>query len=279
MRNFKYILEAINRGIQLALDDYEDQQEDKPIAPQKDAIRMDDSIKKFVDFRDQFVDLGLPSGTRWYKYNLGVDYENLDKFGAWHGQFYAWGETEPRSKGLNFVWTTYKFSRGSYNMLKKYLNGNKDLAAKDPNKIYTGPGSSVKFYDELKKLLPEDDAAYQNLYIGEHHSYIPSKEECLELFVNTKLEFCNKYNNIPGLEGIKLISKINGNHIFFPFTGYDNNGNLYNINDAVYFWTSNLGRENHEYQSNAVEIAKGLTYSIHYFERANGLPVRPVIRF
>ena len=33
--------------------------------------------KQMYEIRSHTIDLGLPSGTRWYKYNLGCDYELL----------------------------------------------------------------------------------------------------------------------------------------------------------------------------------------------------------
>lgn len=43
------------------------------------------------DTNNDFVDLGLPSGTLWCKYNLGADNE-MD-----YGQYYAWGNPNPLS--------------------------------------------------------------------------------------------------------------------------------------------------------------------------------------
>jgi hypothetical protein len=47
---------------------------------------------------EDVIDLGLPSGTKWFKYNFGVDYKKLDKMPKdsipedWFGDYYAWGE-------------------------------------------------------------------------------------------------------------------------------------------------------------------------------------------
>ncbi len=51
----------------------------------------------------EYVDLGLPSGTLWATYNLGATspYEK--------GQYFAWGEVEPRE---DFSWESYKFFEG-----------------------------------------------------------------------------------------------------------------------------------------------------------------------
>lgn len=51
----------------------------------------------------EYVDLGLPSGTLWATYNVGASspYEK--------GQYFAWGETEPRE---DFSWESYRFFEG-----------------------------------------------------------------------------------------------------------------------------------------------------------------------
>lgn len=267
----KNLNESFNYNINLSLDDYDNIKDNT--ASKNDIIDTDKTIENYAYFFNQFVDLGLPSGTLWAKYNLGVDYENLDKHGAWHGNFYAWAETESRSEKLNYVWTTYKWARGSYNNLKKYINGNTDLSAKNPYDSYH------MFNDDLVRILPEDDAAYQHLYAGKYHSHIPTKEQCLELYENTVRKLSHNYNGIIGLNGVKLISKINGKHIFLPFSGHTNGGQLYGIDNSIDFWTSDLGKNYHEYQANAVDILNSENFVIVYFDRAEGLTIRPVFNF
>lgn len=82
-----------------------------------------------------YVDLGLPSGTLWATCNLGAEtpYE--------YGGYYAWGETEPKTL---FKWSNYKYGN-DYNKLTKYCY--------DPEYGYG------EFVDNLRELLPEDDAA------------------------------------------------------------------------------------------------------------------------
>ncbi len=51
--------------------------------------------------QQEYVDLGLPSGTLWAKYNVGAVTE-VD-----YGKYYAWGEIAPKTQ---FSWTTYKLN-------------------------------------------------------------------------------------------------------------------------------------------------------------------------
>ena len=72
------ILEAINRGIKFALDDYEDQEE---IQGQVNS-KVNHYKGSWKEVLGSFVDLGLPSETLWCKCNLGAenDYDYGDLF-------------------------------------------------------------------------------------------------------------------------------------------------------------------------------------------------------
>ena len=70
MKTYNKILEAINRGIQLALDDFDDEEQVQNIKTKQ--VQNRDYTNEYLDLMDDVVDLGLPSGTLWCKYNLGV---------------------------------------------------------------------------------------------------------------------------------------------------------------------------------------------------------------
>jgi len=127
---------------------------------------------------NNFVDLGLPSGTIWAKYNLGVDPNKLDSAKNWYGKLYAWGEIEPKD---TYGWRVYKF--GPETNLFKYNNK-----------------------DRLTDLQLEDDAAY-NI---NHHWRIPTNEQFHELLEYTINKWTENYKNIKGLNGRIFKSKING---------------------------------------------------------------------
>ena len=135
-----------------------------------------------------FVDLGLPSGTLWCKYNVGVEVDKLKKASDWYGKTYSWGETEPKNEYFKGV---YKFNK---------------------NKKYNAPRSILEL---------EDDAAYAN-YAKVKGKVIctPSVEDAKELLEYTYLDDTRNYNHVSELDGIKLVSNVNKNHIFIPFAGY-----------------------------------------------------------
>ena len=122
MKNYNKILEAVNRGIQLALDDFEDD-EDQVQNIKSKQVQNRDYTKEYLDLlRDEVVDLGLPSGTLWCKYNLDVDPTKLLTPEDWYGKYYAWGELEPNKSEP--YWENYKFGK-DYNKLTKYCNNSK----------------------------------------------------------------------------------------------------------------------------------------------------------
>jgi len=115
MINYKQIVEAVNRGIKFALDDYED----NDIQGQTNSkVKYQGGMKEYVDLMNEVVDLGLPSGTLWCKYNLGSgDY----------GEYYRWGDIIPTEfysdevfDGYeDYLWKNrYKFARGRYQINK-----------------------------------------------------------------------------------------------------------------------------------------------------------------
>ena len=112
MKNYKQILEAINRGIQLALDDYEDNEPNSSLSQHSDVIDSEDVVKTYINFWDHNVDLGLPSGTIWCKYNLGANNDTN------YGDYYAWGEIVPNK--TNYAWSNYKWANILHTQLTKY---------------------------------------------------------------------------------------------------------------------------------------------------------------
>ena len=86
MNKYKHILEAVNRGIKFALDDYHDI-EDNGLSSKSTVIQNDEIIYNHIEeYKTWFVDLGLPSGTLWMRYNLGA---NPSKYAIhWTGCYY-----------------------------------------------------------------------------------------------------------------------------------------------------------------------------------------------
>lgn len=154
---------------------------------------------------EEYVDLCLPSGTLWATCNLGANSPEE------YGDYYAWGETEPKT---TFTVGTYKYCNGDFYSLTKYCN--------DPSYGYNG------FTDNLAVLLAEDDAATLNL--GDNWC-MPTKEQWLELFENTDTTWTTQN----GVFGLLLTSSCNS--LFLPAAGH------YNGNTGVAHDIEGVGSE------------------------------------
>ena len=276
MKNYKQILEAVNRGIQLALDDFDDEEQVQNIKSKQ--VNHRDYTKEYLDLINEVVDLGLPSGTLWCKYNLDVDSTQLNKAEDWYGNYYAWGELEPNKTNeegkIYFDWSNYKFGN-DYNKLTKYCS-NFDFGLKH-------------FTDTLIQLLPEDDVAYQNKKLYNFKFHIPSKEQCEELIDYTNNYWVDNYDpnkikhnpkndkGIKGLNGMVFEGK-NGNQMFIPAAGYRTDFDINFIGSECNLWTSNL-KLGYPYSACyfGFKAFKQAGTPIYNGFRCSGFTIRPVI--
>ena len=267
MKNYKQILEAINRGIQFALDDFEPD-EIQPSIHKQETIYKDDSLWQNLQLREHVVDLGLPSGTLWCKYNLDVNPNQLSKAEDWYGGYYAWGELEGNKSIYN--WSNYKFGK-NYNKLTKYCN----------NPKYGLKG----FTDNLTQLLPEDDVAYQNKKLYNFKFHIPTKEQFEELIKYTKSYWVKNYDpnktihnpeddkGIQDLNGRVFVGK-NGNQLFIPAAGFRDGSDIGTVGSSCRLWSSSL---NLGYPGSACNLNfDSGSINTRYYDRYVGFSVRPV---
>ena len=291
MKNYKQILEAINEGIRMALDDYQNTKDNDSISYGDTVVNAENVIQQRIDLNNYTVDLGLPSGTRWCKYNLGCDYDLLNKNPKqtnpedWYGIYYAWGELKPKGPRESYELRDYKFKD-----LYKCINfGEKDKLYK-----YTST-------DNLTRLLPEDDAATQNMHLDNFSFCVPSKKQFKELIDNTDYTWQENYKDIKGLNGIELVSKINDQKLFIPAAGgYDFDSHGYHVcnNSAqieIKVWSSDLTTIDKNmifanvhkafilyYTSKKSEssffTAENNTLEIIGSQRWNGFSIRPVLK-
>ena len=164
-------------------------------------------IPEKVKVSDNAVDLGLTSGTKWAKMNIGAT-------NPWdYGEYFAWGETAEKE--------TYDFENYQHMMAgKTTFDGINKYQQND------GDGgiwySNVKYVGDNKTTLdPEDDAAAVN-WGGDW--VMPSPEDFQELRAHCDYETTKDYKGT-GVAGCVLIG--NGKEIFFPYAGF-----IY-INDYV----------------------------------------------
>ncbi len=159
----------------------------------------------------EYVDLGLPSGTLWATCNVGASAPEE------YGDYFAWGETEPKDY---YDWSTYMWCNGSRNTMTKYCI-HSDLG-------YNG------FTDGKTELDPEDDAAYVNW--GPSWQ-IPTLEQQNELVNNCTWQWTT-CNGVLGFLG----TGPNGNTLFLPASG-SYNGSLELVGSIGRYWSRTLEPE------------------------------------
>ena len=141
----------------------------------------------------EYVDLGLPSGTLWATCNIGANAPEE------YGDYFAWGETEPKD---NYDWNTYKWYDYDHRSFTKY---HRDEAYYDDSGSYFVPADGNTVLD------PEDDAAYVN---WSPFWRMPTSDQQKEL-----VEHCTwTWTTRNGVFG-QLVTGPNGNTIFLPAAG------------------------------------------------------------
>lgn len=204
---------------------------------------------------NEFVDLGLPSGTLWAKVNVGANSETDN------GLYFQWGDTvgyiknqvgrgeEQKSFGL----ADYKYNKSRTNL----------VSASTMTKYNADDGLTV--------LLESDDAAVANMG-GSWR--MPTEEEYQELLDNTTNKWVDDYNG-SGVNGRLFTSKVNSRTLFFPTSGFFFNGNVYYVGSSGDFWCSSLGTSNVLY-GRSLNFCSG-NCNVGNGSRYGGRPVRGVV--
>ena len=251
----KQILEAIQRGINLAIDDFDD---DMDIETQKVGQIKHSSNTSEMIIDKYFIDLGLPSGILWGKYNVGVNINKLNKAEDWYGGYYAWGEIEEKQ---NYDWETYKYANGYYRKLTKYCNNANFCDA---------------YYrlDNLTTLQDEDDVAVQTNKLP-WNVKMSTKEQFEELLKYTTYEWVINYQEISGLNGNIFTSKQNGNEIFIPAAGFRGGSQIDLVGSHCFLWSRSFysSTPNYAYRLDFNSSSCGLYTSNRFY----GASVRPVL--
>ena len=211
-------------------------------ASELDSIVFVDTEAKENDVHE-YVDLGLPSGTLWATCNVGANSPEE------YGDYFAWGETEPKS---NYDWSTYKYCNGSPETMTKYC-------------------TSIRYgiVDNKTELEPSDDAATVN---WGNDWQMPSLGQVEELT-------CGSYTNISwttlnGVHGRKITSKSNGNSIFLPTAGNRHATSLGGVGFSGGYW-SRLLDTGHGISAHGLYFCTS-DNGQYYIGRDCGRSVRPV---
>ena len=197
-----------------------------------------------------YVDLGLPSGTKWATYNIGTSVPEG------YGNYFAWGETAAK---WTYTWRYYDYAEGATfddPRLIKYCC----------NSEYGKNG----FTDNLVTLQAEDDAAAVNWGAPWR---MPTSEEMRELKNNCTIVWIT-HNNIGGM----LFTGNNGNSVFFPAAGRYHESSVSYCDYYGMYWSSSLRIERSYSAWGLSFISDTESCFIDGYGRDYGFSVRPVCR-
>lgn len=202
----------------------------------------------------EYVDLGLPSGTKWATCNVGANHPKE------YGNYFAWGETTGYFEGKrDFSENAYKWYDGRH--YTKYI-------------FYE---SSVK-NDYISDLQPSDDAASVN-WGGKWK--MPTRQQWDELYKNCTITWESYGSSVKSSNGCRFTSNINGNSIFLPAAGYRWNSSLYFLNTFGDYMSTcvHSGHPYNAYGPSFWHNDSGLSYVAEKEQsRTEGHPVRPVFK-
>ena len=179
----------------------------------------------------EYVDLGLPSGLKWAKCNVGATSPEE------YGLYFAWGETtgytaEQVAAGVR------KFSKDVYD---------------------AGSAASIE-----TDLTLEQDAARANLG-GKWR--MPTEAECEELINKCNRVWTDDYNGT-GVAGKVFTSKVNGNSVFFPAAGFCDDSSVYNVGLDGYYWSASCGSSSGAWGLYFYSGSQDLSNNHRYFGRS-----------
>ena len=194
----------------------------------------------------EYVDLGLPSGTKWATMNVGAS-KPSDA-----GLYFQWGDTVGYTaeqvgtgdgqKKFDSDWNDYKWGK-SPNFTK-----------------YTTTGATLEL---------EDDAAHVHMG-GSWH--MPTPDQIQELLNNTT----NTWETQDGVNGRLFTSKKDGTKsIFIPAAGYAGGGSVQSSGGRGNVWSSMLSPGNVEY-GQSLYFGSDNVY-LSYNRRCDGFSVRGVV--
>lgn len=176
-----------------------------------------------------FIDLGLPSGTLWAKYNLGANSENTP------GNRYAFAEITTKS---TFTWDTYTSHAVVHTVdeqkivkLTKYCPANKSE--------YWETGTP----DNILKIENIDDAVY-NTEVYEQLWNIPTTEQFKELIANTNKKLVQLTGGVYALEFRNKNQDLSIEVLRIPIFGIQMNETPFANNTQTQYWSSDINTEN-----------------------------------
>lgn len=199
------------------------------------------NVEVSVTFILEYVDLALPSKVLWATTNIGANtpYE--------YGDYFAWGETTPRTTG--FGWTNYTYSNDDGSVINKYNTT-----------------------DGKTQLDSDDDAATQQWGAP---WCMPTQANWQELIDNCDWTWTDDYQGT-GIMGNIVASRTNSHAIFLPAGGAYLDNSLSFGNTSGFFWSSTLTSDEAKAYKLTFNAGTGTASQVTDYMRWAGISVRAI---
>ena len=181
-----------------------------------------------------FVDLALPSGLLWAEKNVGA--------------------TTPYEDGLYFSWGNITGHTGDDGY--DFGTSNDGPYASTPGAALTGNIPTNGTYDAAR-----------------HNMGAPCRMPTVGEFQELNAQCDSEWTDEDGVSGRRFTSRINGNSIFFPASGYRYGTGLNNRGSYGLYWSASLYSQTNGYYLRFYSTGVNPAYSNNRF---NGFPVRAV---
>lgn len=231
------------------------------------------------DLSFTYVDLGL--SVLWADCNLGAAAPSE------YGNYYAWGETEPKAF---YSWDNYhNYEPPRDEPLEEY-----DELLQELRQIGGDRGRNRGRNYEPLKLQPANDAA--TVLLGAEWR-MPTIQEYNELYANCDYDTVT----VNGVLGLRYTSRIAGyedKSIFIPYGGYIEGGDIIGVDLGFWVWTSESDTYSWDGDSSATYVSTSNTVNPSFFyldeelrvgigtkpslagnHRYIGLNIRPIRRY
>ena len=225
----------------------------------------DVKVITFVDESDEYVDLGLPSGTKWATRNVGASQPEE------YGDYFAWGETEPyytdgnaQSTATTGIWKTGKTA--GYNW-GSYFDTPSGYTSGTPTYFTTYNTANAQLQSQHDVATAKWGSAW----------CMPTHAQMEELAANTVSEW-GTLNGVNGRYFYKKDaggSKVADTYIFLPAAGYRYGQSLRDLGSYGIYW-SRESHSNREYLSWYLYFPSGSVHAENGSIRCYGQSVRAV---
>lgn len=219
-----------------------------------------------------YVDLGLPSGTMWAKYDIGSNNEYK------HGDYYRWGESIPTTEAEirndrkdRFNWPYYSYSPDgtNANMTKYNATDQKTILDIEDDTAHNIMGGNWRMptLDDYKELINNTDSYI--FFTDRTELSITEYEETQELPADKTIK------------GFKVCNKTNHEiYITFPLSGRARFADI--DSEDVYYvaWLANGTDDNTWYQAQLLYMTAkdGNIFYNDVHARCYGLMIRGILK-